>query len=30
LHSISIKITGDTQFNSGGLRHLQSGSYMRW
>jgi hypothetical protein len=30
LHSISIKITGDAWFNSGGLRYLQSGSYKWW
>jgi hypothetical protein len=27
LHSISIKVTGDARFNSGGLRPLQRGDY---
>jgi hypothetical protein len=29
LRSISIEITGDARFNSGGLRRLQRGGY-RW
>jgi hypothetical protein len=29
LRSISIKVTGDAQFNSGGLRRLQRGDY-KW
>jgi hypothetical protein len=30
LRSISIKVTGDTRFNSGGVQRLQSGSYKWW
>jgi hypothetical protein len=30
LHSISTKVTGDAQFNSGGLRRLQRGGYKWW
>jgi hypothetical protein len=30
LCSISIKVTGGARFNSGGLRGLERGGYMRW
>jgi hypothetical protein len=30
LHSVSINVTGDTWFNSGGLQCLQRGGYMWW
>jgi hypothetical protein len=30
LCSISVEVTGDAQFDFGGLQHLQSGGYKVW
>jgi hypothetical protein len=30
LHSISIEVSGDARFNSGGVRCLQRGDYKLW